>query len=163
VTLSPEYVAGFFDGEGCVNITVRGKARQVALRVYFVNTELYVLEHLKLRYGGRIPPPRILKEGWKPFCSLVLVGHQAAALLEDIAPFVIVKRPQVELALEFWRFQRLPHGERNETVHLTPERDERGFVRSGSCPNIIRRKPEVLAKELEFKARMHALNKKGAA
>ena len=152
--LSPQYVAGFFDGEGCVNITVRGKARQVALRVMIVNTEPMILALLHAQYGGQLPGPRQAgEEHWKPFRQLVLTGRKAIGFLEHIEPFVILKKPQIELALEFWRFQQKPRRERCDII--TGQHDY-GGVR-------VVRKPETVERELEFKEKMHVLNKKGTA
>jgi hypothetical protein len=154
VKLSSEYVAGFFDGEGCVNLTVKGRARQVALRVMVVNTEPMILALLHAQYGGRIPKPRqVGKETWKFFGVLVLTDYAAIRFLEDIAPFVILKKPQIELALEFWHFQHRPRRERCDI--LTGSHDYGGTR--------VVRKPETVQKELEFKARMHLLNQKGVA
>lgn len=153
MNLSPEYVAGFFDGEGCVNITVRGKFRQVSLRVMIVNTEPMILALLHTRYGGQLPGPRQdLKKHWKPFRQLVLTGYKAIRFLEDIAPFAILKKPQIDLALEFWRFQQKPRKERCDII--TGQHDY-GGVR-------VVRKPETVERELEFKEKMHLLNRKGA-
>lgn len=154
--LSPQYVAGFFDGEGCVNLTVKGACKQVSLRVMIVNTDPLILDLLRIQYGGRTPAPRIHQDGWKGFRQLVLTDSKAINFLQEIAPFVIIKRPQIELALEFWRFQHLPRMQRCDLVRVGPAH------RRGHCPNKIVRKPETIQKELEFKAKMHLLNKRGA-
>jgi hypothetical protein len=60
-----------------------------------------------------------------------------------------IKQRQAQLALEFREYMK------------TSGRLE-GFVNSyGSISH--RRKPETIAKELEFKAAMHILNKKGVS
>lgn len=148
--ISNEYAAGFFDGEGCVNLTVAGKARRVVLRVMLVNTEPSILVAFHAQFGGVLPLPRVSRKGWKPFGMLTLTGHAAAAFLSDIAPFVRVKAAQVALGLEFWDYNQRPKSDRCDYI-----------PRMGGSTG--RLKPSVIVKEGEFKARMHGLNRKGAA
>lgn len=142
-----EYLAGFFDGEGCVNITTRGKSKQVALRVMIVNTDPTILQEIQQVYGGFLSKPRINKRGWKAFRQLTFVGDSAVGLLSTLLPFLRIKKRQAELAIEFWAFQKAPG--RNMTK----------YNESGHAFRV--RKPEIISGELYFKAQMHELNKKG--
>ena len=153
--ISSAYAAGFFDGEGCVNITVMGKTRQVSLRLMLSNTDAEILSLFRLQFGGFLSKPRTLKEGWKPYRQWVITGLGALEFMKFIRKNIIVKRAQVELAIEFMKFMHLPIRERC-TVHSGP------IDRSQKTP-IISRKPETIATELSFKDRMHILNKKGVA
>ncbi len=150
--ISPQWLAGFFDGEGCINITVAGKSRHAILRLYLVNTDADLLREIQKQYGGHFATQESKKKGWKPFCTLIWTNIPAKGLLSQIGEFLILKRRQCELAEEFLRIKddpnRLePFDNKNMPVNL----------RKG----VRRVKPEILEKEFAIKARMHALNKKG--
>ena len=153
--ISDEYAAGFFDGEGCVNITVGGKSRQVALRVMIVNTDEAILQAFMLRFGGRLSRPRTLTAGWKKFICLTLSGECAFKFLSTICRYAILKRPQIELGMEFWEFQH--SADRCIVVALGPAHTK------GVRPFRRVRRPETVSKELAYKDMMHQFNKKGAA
>jgi hypothetical protein len=150
--LSPRYCAGFFDGEGCINITCGGRNHQTALRVMVVNTDEAILKMFLDSFGGGIyKRSRGHKTHWKPFIVWKATGHKAAAFLSYIQDYVIVKERQLDLALEFWDFQ---HSENRCELRNSPTK---------TMPNrvVAFRKSETIARELEFKAKMHELNKKG--
>ena len=153
--LSPEYAAGFFDGEGCVNITVRGRCRQVCLRVMLVNTDAEILSLFYAQWGGRLTRPRVHRDTWKPFRALIWSGQEAIDFLTVIQPYCRVKQRQIALAQEFWAFMKAP---RMERCAVDPGSTTRAPFRV-----IVRRTPATLDKELLFKQQMHALNRKGAA
>jgi hypothetical protein len=147
--VSIEWLAGFFDGEGCINITLAGKTRQPSLRVYLVNTDAAILAEVQAQYGGLLTKPRQLNPKWKPFRSIQWRNESGETLLRLLIPHLKIKQRQAQLALEFREYMK------------TSGRLE-GFVNSyGSISH--RRKPETIAKELEFKAAMHILNKKGVS
>ncbi len=92
MTLS--YIAGFFDGEGCI-----GFARcrtSLHPRVLVTNTNIEILEELKNRFGGDIKPLSLRKENWKQGFSLRLTWLNAMKFLTKIYPFLILKRRQAE-------------------------------------------------------------------
>jgi len=144
-------MAGFFDGEGCVNITQVGKSRYGQLRVYVVNTDPAVLGLIAATYGGRLTKPRSLNGEWKPFRSVVFIAGSAARFLEAIRPYVILKKAQVELGLALWSYMQRPSSVRLDVVisHQT-----------GKATRV--RKPGVTEREAEAKAIMNDLNRKGA-
>lgn len=96
------YLAGFFDGEGCVSIIhtpargehyyeVRVSANQVD------PSPLYVMQR---RFGGRLVPLHRNPEhrqiyGW------IVTGPRGREALEAMLPFLTVKRTQAILAVEF--------------------------------------------------------------
>ena len=151
VGATPQWMAGFFDGEGCVNITQVGKKRYGQLRVYIVNTDPAVLGLIAATYGGMLTAPRTAKAGWKPFRSVVFIAGSAAEFLEAIRPYVILKKAQVELGLALWNYMQKPGATRLDVVisHQT-----------GRATRV--RKPGVTEREAEAKALMNDLNRKGA-
>lgn len=96
------YIAGFFDGEGCVNFTTRGKHRSVLVRVLIRNTDLSIIEHIRSLFGGRIEIARFkTKPHWKPSYCWRIDADQAVDFLCIIEPYVRIKTEQILLA-QLW-------------------------------------------------------------
>lgn len=150
--ISPEYAAGFFDGEGHVGLTAAGRTRTVALRLAIVNTNAEILELFKLHFGGAVHVRRNGPDHWKLFRSLTLIGYSAADFLHFVRPFVKVKKAQVELALEFWEFAH-SKGRLESVVSIHSD----GQRRSSN-----HRTWETIKTEAGFVHTMHELNKRGA-
>src|SRR2546426_1965807 len=98
------YTAGFFDGEGCVNIArylKRGRPYHT-LAIIFTNTDFRVLEWLRQRWGGYLTRP-ILPDGTRqrPYRHLRFSAGPARPLLLAMLPHLIIKKSEVETALEF--------------------------------------------------------------
>jgi hypothetical protein len=98
------YAAGFFDGEGCVNIArylKRGRPYHT-LAIIFTNTDFQVLEWLRQRWGGNLFQP-ILPENVRrrPYRHLRLSAGPARPLLLAMLPYLIVKKSEAEIALRF--------------------------------------------------------------
>jgi len=153
MTISEEWLAGFFDGEGCINITVAGKHRRCILRLYIVNTDMDVLSRIQSEYGGflseRVHPNH---PNWKPCGTLTWTNQQARELLERIGKHIILKRRQLDLALEFLSLRGSPDRFEVASVAGVPSRN-RKFVRRISA--------DMLVKESGLKEKMHDLNRKG--
>lgn len=111
--LSPEYVAGFFDGEGVVSITFskvrawkRDPSRSVlafVLRVGVCNTNRSILEALRTQYGGDInsnatkrKPHHKVVWAWK-----ISGVRKQREFLCDILPYAVVKAAQIGIGLEY--------------------------------------------------------------
>ena len=106
------YLAGFFDGEGCVSIdqhihTKRGIAglRTFSINVRISNVNLEVLEWFQSLVGGHIYTHDKPKGNRKPNWQIYLSGKPAKQLFDAIEPFVIVKRRQIALVREFYVLQ----------------------------------------------------------
>src|SRR5919109_3230595 len=100
-TLQNCYLAGLFDGEGCV--AVYRSRDSMSLRVMMNNTDPRPIRLIAQRFGGHIrcDTARASRFGTKPMWSWNATGHGALVFLEAIAPFVVIKREQVGLALRF--------------------------------------------------------------
>lgn len=98
------YTAGFFDGEGCVSIArylKRGRPYHT-LAIIFTNTDFHVLEWLHRRWGGYLTRPVIRSNPrWRPYRSLRFSAGPARPLLQAMLPYLIVKKSEVEIALQF--------------------------------------------------------------
>jgi len=115
-TVRPEdlaYAAGFFDGEGCINITrfrwhcteTKRPGVYYKLRVMVTNTDLPVLEWCQRLWGGAILERKV-KGNRRRSWSWDLYETDSARFLKDVLPYLKLKRPQADLALEYTRTNR---------------------------------------------------------
>lgn len=106
MSVSPEYWAGLFDGEGCVYIakgkrtaTRRGQY-QLCVEVRMTSDEPIYL--LKEEFGGTVTlqpaKPNLNKRGTFSWKARSLVGRQ---FLETIRPYTMIKSSQIDAALDF--------------------------------------------------------------
>ena len=103
------YIAGFMDGEGTITISkARNKAKtahikEFNLRPFIIlgNSNKEVVEWLcdttglGMIYGGGKP----FKKHWSVIWRWQVTSNQARELLNDILPYLIVKKEEAELAL----------------------------------------------------------------
>jgi len=95
------YVAGFIDGEGCIRVT-----NDSSLLVTVSNTYLPILLNLKDRYGGSVGLQKGAHGNCRPAYHWDICGDRAADFLWTIGPYLIEKRDQAYLALEFHNIPR---------------------------------------------------------
>jgi hypothetical protein len=110
--LSPQYIAGFFDGEGCLNMARCRK--YIFPRVLIVNTDRQILEILQKQFGGRIFSVVHRRKNWKPSWQWELKQMPAVDFLTKIEPWLVIKREQAWAAIA-WAEVR-PHS-RWERTH----------------------------------------------
>jgi hypothetical protein len=111
------YAAGLFDGEGSAVLTNRKiknrrdaehPYRAVVVYASVANTYLPVLAWIKERWGGTISATARTRAGDRRLCFIWNTSSKnAGVFLSDIAPFVRIKRDQVENALAFQATKRL--------------------------------------------------------
>jgi hypothetical protein len=100
------YLTGLFDGEGCVSIMPRPKHNggfhgfDYAINARIANTNIEMLYWIQSKVGGAIYT-HWAKGNRKPSWVWHLGGKAAKSFLELIEPFVIVKRQQIMLGLQF--------------------------------------------------------------
>jgi len=120
------YFAGLFDGEGCVGLWERDikhsgigrKTPYFSIDLSVSNTNVEVLEHIRRTIGGSLGTSnsyKLMKNG-KPRRKLhrwAAQSNESYHILKAAAPFLIVKREQALLAMEFHEttraFLNLPH------------------------------------------------------
>jgi len=111
MTLSKNYIAGFFDGEGHISIPKykhRGYVNyRMTLRVGITNCYKPVLEELKKQYGGSlIEKSWQKKKGQIPCYEWNCSSNLAKLFLQDVISCLVVKKEQAELAIEFQNLMR---------------------------------------------------------
>ena len=96
--LTAEYLAGFFDGEGCISGSTCNGNSNLSITITQRKSEiLYMIDKRFPTKRGVFP-----KGGTKRPCFRLAWGlNEAKPLLEYIKDYVIIKKSQVELALKF--------------------------------------------------------------
>jgi hypothetical protein len=109
------YTAGIIDGEGCISIylhrTITAKRQRnpfYQLHVSVSSTDEWLCQWLKMQYGGSVRlETRYLRESQRSPCwKWALMSSQAGAFLEQILPYLQLKRPQAEIAIAFQKSKR---------------------------------------------------------
>jgi hypothetical protein len=118
IMLSLAYVAGLFDGEGCIYIGALAigrdrKTPQYFLNVLISNTFLPVLKKVRSQFGGSIHQQREGIYQW------VASGRLALPFLRALLPHLQIKRKQAEIGIAFCAHLQDPsyhHGGRPTTL-----------------------------------------------
>ena len=99
--ISKEYIAGYFDGEGCVRLTT-SKTGTGGIHVFITNTYRPFLIYLKGVYGGNTTTRNKENEKHKTCYQWRLSNKkEALVFLIDILPFLNEKREQAEIAIDY--------------------------------------------------------------
>ena len=111
MAISPQYIAGFLDGEGHVTILRRNqytKYPSYGLHVGFTNRDLRVLQAIQSVYGGNLFAKK-RRSSLHSVAYELRVGKRedVKRLLVDILPYLIIKREQAELGLAFLKLGRV--------------------------------------------------------
>lgn len=97
------WLAGFFDGEGCVQICHRTQKRGLVwvLTIGIVNTYLPVMDRIAAMLGGRHWNKIRHSPKHKPCRYWSATGDEAQAVLKGVRPYLCVKHLQADLGIEF--------------------------------------------------------------
>mgnify|MGYP001567341804 CR=1 FL=1 len=109
------YAAGFFDGEGCIRIQTHSRrCRTMMLSVTACQVTEYPLGNFVQWFGGTVKL-RWLKyrEGRRPLHTWQVSSLQAEHFLRQVLPYLIAKRTEAELALQFRATFRPQYGDRS--------------------------------------------------
>ena len=94
IKLTPEWLAGFFDGEGSITVT-----NVLSLQVIVSQSNLELLVAIQGLFGGSIGGHKP-RRGHKICYSLRWCGKKAAEFLTVIFPYLVVKRERAEIAIK---------------------------------------------------------------
>ena len=97
------YAAGFFDGEGHIRIVQHSKrCRTLMLQVSISQNCPEPLEFIAYLFGGTVSARTFrYKDGRRAMYGWQASSGVAGRFLMTVLPFLIVKRKQAELAIEF--------------------------------------------------------------
>lgn len=100
--------AGVVDGEGCIGVYHSGGTRyRLILSVY--NTDPRMILKLQEILGGMIHS-RHAKEGCRTMFDWTIRDQQARQVLEILLPFLVVKKEQAMLGMEFCSINKTVRG-----------------------------------------------------
>jgi len=104
------YAAGIFDGEGSVGIMVVKNGKGYVyhrLQLTITNTNPEVIQWLFERWGGCIHNPRYFaKQEWRAAHRWTLADGRAMKFLKEILPFLVIKKEQATLGIQFQETKR---------------------------------------------------------
>jgi len=99
------YTAGLFDGEGCVSIVKCSSSSKqgfhLALTVRISNTNEWLINWLKMQFGGATCKMQTRPKNTKDCWQWVKSGAQARDFLVLILPYLFIKKPNAEVAIHF--------------------------------------------------------------
>lgn len=100
------YTAGIIDGEGNIGIypnTTKNGYPVFRLRVRVNNTNEWIIHWLQEKYAGSIGITSRKENSyrWKDAWWWTVSCRKAGEFLEAIFPYLIIKKPQAELAIKF--------------------------------------------------------------
>lgn len=102
--ISWEYIAGFFDGEGCVsrlhkNNPHNNQHNRIFWRILIGQKDRNVLDEIQKFIGyGKVY--RIRKSPNLYYCYTIVKQHEVIDFLKRVSSYVIVKRKQLQITLE---------------------------------------------------------------
>lgn len=94
------YIAGIFDGEGCVLIN----GSNFSVIVTIINTHRGLIDYIHNHFPGSlyIRRPNHSHPHYKPVYIWRIICSRAIQFLRDIAPFTIVKKERIGKVLDFY-------------------------------------------------------------
>ncbi len=104
------YVAGFFDGEGCIYIG-RIKSRNtytITGRIIIGGTDKSIIDYVYniIQNGRKNDTQHNRKPNWKKMFRIELSQLQGVKLLQDILPYLNLKKRQAELFIKLANLKR---------------------------------------------------------
>lgn len=100
------YAAGIIDGEGCINISRQkrsnGNYHCYELNVRVNNTSKELIDWLHYNFGGYLLKQRDnRKESYKDVYTWKIDRSRCLYFLNSIYPYLIIKKPEVDIATKF--------------------------------------------------------------
>ena len=107
MNISPQYLAGFLDGEGCFRASIRHRRGSIeaSVSIEIAQVNLRILELIRADYGGTILRKT---NGLNKDAGIIHIYRLSWYSLDDIrsllllvAPYLICKKTQAELLLAY--------------------------------------------------------------
>ena len=123
------YIAGLFDGEGCISIAKCsprriGNSPYYRLEVAVVMANEYIPKLFQFHFGGRTYKKKGM-EYWRQQWQWHAGSEEAVDFLKAILPYLRLKRDEAKLALEFQSNKRVMAFERKPAGALAIEEAQR--------------------------------------
>lgn len=98
--MDKQWLAGFFDGEGCVYLQMRYRRDRIApcfgLQVCITQNDKVILDEIQKEYGGTV-----YRHSGRRCYRWRDTGASTLRFFSDIQPYLKIKKSQVDLAIEF--------------------------------------------------------------
>ena len=120
------YIAGFFDGEGCIHAVGNGRRRIV---ITFAQRHAGILSYIHRTLGiGKLITHKSKRWGVSYRYRIDTMG-EAEEFIRAILPYSILKRRQLELGLEYigtgsWKGRQVPESVQSERRRIAREMKE---------------------------------------
>jgi hypothetical protein len=104
------YLAGVMDSDGCISISKAIKTSRLSnrmvnpryvLRITITNTSMDLMDWLSENFGGGRVSKQRVKAIHKPTFDWLYDNGKAIYILELVRPYLVVKRRQADLGIEF--------------------------------------------------------------
>ena len=128
------YMAGFFDGEGCIGLSRRKRSEhwtEYTIRLSIGQKDGAIMDWLKTNFGGML----YLVKRDNSF-MWVATNQVAFSILKRITPYLKYKKPQAEIALRFFEERKGPkrlseeETQRREAIYLQLKEEKQVFTKS---------------------------------
>lgn len=131
--LTPQYLAGFFDGEGCIDLQrcyPKERTGQLyvrpRLRIGLAASSKRILDALQGQFGGHLVHRVSRKKNQQDSWSLEWLGNSAIlSVLDYIIPHLVLKREQA-LLVRWWMLNA--SGRSNQTGHSGMDQARQALV-----------------------------------
>ena len=100
ITNDVAYIAGFFDGEGCIRIKHANQGgNSYYIWVAITNSNKTILDYIANLFGGSVRKAEKRTNKW--IYHFLITSSEAVDMLKTILGFLKEKREQAELAINF--------------------------------------------------------------
>lgn len=99
--LTHAYLAGLFDGEGCITVAKASTVNKLILHVNFANTYFPLIETFKRIYSGWHQTTPLHGNNKESYRWWITKKDQQEKFLLQVLPYLIIKREQAKLALKY--------------------------------------------------------------
>jgi len=113
------YLAGLVDGDGSIFIRKHSNRTRAgyALTLSITNTDYSLIKWLSKNFGGSVMSNKGKRREWYIWR---LINRKAFEIIRKIHPYLVGKKRQAEIAMEFWSeridLRKLPKDKRDEEI-----------------------------------------------
>ena len=108
--MDSSYIAGFFDGEGCICLAKPNKtSRSYHLSVSITQNNREILVEIQKLFGGGVYPHKVNCYSWQ-----ATKKEEAYNFLSSILPYLYLKKKEAEIGLVFLKLNHNWHKEERE-------------------------------------------------
>jgi intein/homing endonuclease len=126
ITSKIAYIAGFFDGEGCIRIKESNKGENSFYVIaHLTNSYRPVLDEVQSLFGGAVRKQERTPN--KTIYNWCVSSAEAVDFLRTIAPFLKEKRRQAEYAIDFHERKGTMDGADKRAAYVTISAMKRGL------------------------------------